>query len=307
MEIDESNNGKRFINAVGGHTYRIYTITKNWELSDVSSHYAFAWGQSINGVESIDLGGVLADGFIGLNDFYDVILPTEAKYLVVRAVGKPMVKIYFVIYDLTLLQTILPFSQSIVINGSPGNAANKNVVRTPILPITDKISKYILFHTNRPNTSKKHQYHYGYALTDSKEDVGSSANIGALHGTITNVDYSYEKRNLYIENPSNAVGISFSIAEYNIVTGEIIPLRDGDLEGYSAFYTTSQNADIFLDEIVNDINTIEHSLQQVKEEITEEFSGWNEQDYSEWKQGYYQDVLVSTNTNWKASDCLSLK
>lgn len=250
VTLGENGTGKTYVRAIAGHKYRINLITKTWDTTGASAYYAFAWGYSNNdGASSTDVGGVLFSGFSGVKDHYDIDLPTDATHLVVRAAGKPGVKIYFIIEDLTIGQIITPYAQTnIIINGTFVNGGNAAAVRTQILPLRDKVSKYVIFHTNRPNTNGC-EYHFGYVLTSSQNDIWSDENSSGLSGVFKNVNYSANARNAFIELPQNAVGIGFVIVEYNVTTGAFNNLRKEDFDGYTAFFTTSQNEDALYNEI----------------------------------------------------------
>lgn len=109
-------------------------------------------------------------------------------------------------------------------NGSNGNAANPNVVKTRIYPFGSSERLYV--ETNRPNTEGC-VYYFGHALYNKSYGYADNKSIysDSYGGNL--------KFNDFVDKGSyNALGGAFIIAEYNPTTASYSPLRWTDFEGY---------------------------------------------------------------------------
>ena len=216
ITLDSTKNGRVYIHAVGGHTYRIYPITKTWDLTDITNFFAFAWGYRI-GDTDMDIAGEETQGFTRLQDYYDVILPDNAEMLMIRAVGAPNQTLYFVVEDTTYANLTSDWHISTYLrNGSSGNESNTKAVSTEIMPI-NATDKYIICHTDRPNRENC-VYRFGVDFTSSLSDIGKKTIASTWDGRIIDGVVDYDSGLLYMPIPTNAVGVCVTIAEYNLNT-----------------------------------------------------------------------------------------
>lgn len=120
---------------------------------------------------------------------------------------------------------IVPLSQ-----GSNGNGGSTTAVRTPVVPV--KNGRFAVIVVSRPNASGCH-YSYGYAITSNIADIGIDKNYNLWSGGIYKLDFLSETTAFIIDLASypSAVGISFTIAEYNGTTAQTLSVAD--FAGYS--------------------------------------------------------------------------
>ena len=118
----------------------------------------------------------------------------------------------------------------VLYNGSNGNPANPNAVRSCVIPTNG--AKYVAIKINRPNTAGCH-YAFAYALTSDTRDIGSTSKVADWYGKIYAVDLYGNQTDAVIDISSfpTAVGIAITIGEFD--SNNIVQTRRiTDFDGY---------------------------------------------------------------------------
>ena len=157
--------------------------------------------------------------------------------------------------EIAALKTINNFT-SIFRNGSAGNPNNEKVVTSAFINCTKGSVK---INVTRPNTNG-YRYLYGYALTSSIEDVGTTRAISQMAGYLSHADSDIESPSCdkdIIDILSNAcVGIAIQIREVLIEDYEAYKRGDilaEDVRYNMSFYTSEfKNSFISLEKVNED-------------------------------------------------------
>ena len=130
-------------------------------------------------------------------------------------------------------------------NGSNGNISASNSVCTEFVKTNG--ANIISINTTRPNKANC-VYWFGYSLTSSENDIGTTKQNYELDGLIKSLGYTQnlENRLIDVSSERNVVGISFTIIEYNTVTMEYEQLRIGNFTYYDISIDT-----IYINDTIN--------------------------------------------------------
>ena len=130
-------------------------------------------------------------------------------------------------------------------DGSNGNDGNTSLVHTAV--VETKGARYAAFVTNRPLPDNC-VYAYGWAVTSSKEDIGTINRYSKWAAGAGKVDYNKNQRDNVIDLSSyvGVVGVSFTIGEYNTATDTLNVLRLGDFANYVNAIICSQNMEALI-------------------------------------------------------------
>ncbi|MBQ3950155.1 MAG: metallophosphoesterase [Bacteroidales bacterium] len=103
---------------------------------------------------------------------------------------------------------------ALISNGSNGNHNNANSVHTEVKRTNG--ARYAIIKVSRPNSPGCY-YSFGYAITANEADIGYPMQTSLWNGLLIKVDHSSTTTDYIIDLSSypTAVGISFTIAEYN--------------------------------------------------------------------------------------------
>ena len=114
--------------------------------------------------------------------------------------------------------------------GNNSSGTSDKSVRTPVVPV--KNGRFAVIVVSRPNAAGC-RYSYGYALTSSKNDIGIDENYNLWSGGIYKLDVVSATSAVIVDLASypSAVGISFTIAEYNGTTAQTLSVAD--FSGYA--------------------------------------------------------------------------
>lgn len=141
-------------------------------------------------------------------------------------------------------------------NGSIGNLISTSCVTTECVRIGS--GKCIIIETNRPNKSNC-EYRYGFVLTSRETDIHSTE----PGSDIAYVDYNrYHSSNVVdISKYQGAVGISFMIAERNLLTDSWEALSEDDFANYWVKISFKEEIESVFNYLINGSHAVKCSIR----------------------------------------------